>query len=481
MASPSPDSPRPSSPPARPHERRWQRIPPQWQLAVVAGVVLCSPSLALGVIVALNGPSTTTIAVWTPGAGPDAGDSAWRDGLVGDVRAADGSGLDPADNLAVLPADGDLGRLVAVAPSPGAADPDGAPVALASALSPQDRSQVLALTRSGIPLRALQAYVAAQELMKRRDPGCGITWSLIAGIGRVESNHGRHGGASYGATGRVSPPIIGPRLDGSKKGWATIHDSDDGRYDGDRAYDRAVGPMQFLPGTWRISGADADGDGVDDPQDLDDAALGAARYLCSGGADLTTEAGRRRAVFRYNRSTSYGTLVLRLADSYARGQSATPSFLTPTSPGTVPPTSPAPAVTLPSPTSAAGAGRTPSPSPAASRPATSRPTTSPPGTSPPGTSRPGTSRPSTPQPGTPQPTTPRPTTPRPPTSGPPTSSPPTSSPPTSGPPTSDPSTSDPAPTRTGSPSPPDPTASATGIPTAPASPDPSPAEPPLPR
>ncbi len=45
-------------------------------------------------------------------------------------------------------------------------------------------------------------------------------------------------------------------------------------------YDRAVGPMQFLPGTWGRWGSDGDRDGVSDPQDVDDAALAAARYLC---------------------------------------------------------------------------------------------------------------------------------------------------------------------------------------------------------
>ena len=121
--------------------------------------------------------------------------------------------------------------------------------------------------------------------MARQDPRCRVHWSLLAGIGRVESNHGRYGGAGIAVDGRVSPPILGIRLDGSRPGTARISDSDGGRFDGDRAFDRAVGPMQFLPGTWAIYGGDGTPT-VRNPQDLDDAALGAARYLCAGSGDF---------------------------------------------------------------------------------------------------------------------------------------------------------------------------------------------------
>ena len=127
--------------------------------------------------------------------------------------------------------------------------------------------------------------------MASRDPGCRLNWSLLAGIGRVESNHGRYGGAQIGQDGTVRPADLGPRLDGTG-GVGVVRDTDHGRYDGDPLYDRAVGPMQFIPGTWRGYGADGNGDGVADPQNLDDAALAAARYLCAGGGDLSTQLGR---------------------------------------------------------------------------------------------------------------------------------------------------------------------------------------------
>jgi hypothetical protein len=171
-----------------------------------------------------------------------------------------------------------------------------------------------ALTSSGIPEPAYRAYVAAAAELSRTDPSCGVSWTVIAGIGRVESNHGRYGGSTIGADGLVTPPILGIRLDGSKAGTTRISDSDNGQYDGDTAFDRAVGPMQFLPGTWKAYGGGAN------PQNMNAAALGTARYLCAGSGSMTTQKGRWAAVYRYNHSDSYVSLVLSLADSYAKGQ-----------------------------------------------------------------------------------------------------------------------------------------------------------------
>ncbi|HEU4675836.1 MAG TPA: hypothetical protein VFS29_07610 [Motilibacteraceae bacterium] len=173
------------------------------------------------------------------------------------------------------------------------------------------------LTASGIPVRALAAYSAAASALDRAEPACRLDWPLLAAIGRVESNHGRFGGSVLGVDGRSRPDIVGPALDGH--GFALVRDTDGGRLDGDPRYDRAVGPMQFLPGTWAVVGTDADGDGTADPQDLDDAAVAAGRYLCAYGADLADPAQRRASILRYNHSAEYADLVLALADAYARG------------------------------------------------------------------------------------------------------------------------------------------------------------------
>ena len=139
-----------------------------------------------------------------------------------------------------------------------------------------------------------------------------MPWTLVAAIGRVESNHGRFGGATLLADGRSNPPIVGIPLDG-RPGVALIGDTDGGQYDGDPVHDRAVGPMQFIPGTWALFATDGDHDGKSDPFDIDDAAAAAANYLCRAGGDLSTEAGQRNAVYSYNRSDSYVPLVLALA------------------------------------------------------------------------------------------------------------------------------------------------------------------------
>ncbi len=77
--------------------------------------------------------------------------------------------------------------------------------------------------------------------------------------------------------------------------------------------------MQFIPSTWSVVGVDADGDGKRNPQDIDDAALATAVYLCSGDDDLSSTAGQRAAVYRYNHSQSYVDLVLRIAAAYTDG------------------------------------------------------------------------------------------------------------------------------------------------------------------
>ena len=105
-------------------------------------------------------------------------------------------------------------------------------------------------------------------------------------------------------------------------GFQTVADTDDGELDGDTKYDDAIGPMQFMPATWRAYGVDADGNGVADPQNMFDAAASAAGYLCATGQDLSTPAGQQAAVLTYNHSQSYVDLVLSLMHKYMAGQPA---------------------------------------------------------------------------------------------------------------------------------------------------------------
>ncbi len=164
----------------------------------------------------------------------------------------------------------------------------------------------------GIPAMALSAYRNAELKMAAAAPGCGVSWNLLAGIGRIESMHA-NGGATD-ARGTAIQPIYGPTLDGTLPGNEIIIQSSVGNR---VTYARAMGPMQFLPGTWARYATDGDDDGVADPQNLFDSTLAAARYLCSGGLNLRDPAQVMAALLRYNNSMPYAQNVLGWAAGYA--------------------------------------------------------------------------------------------------------------------------------------------------------------------
>ncbi|MBR8740945.1 lytic transglycosylase domain-containing protein [Nocardiopsis sp. MG754419] len=168
---------------------------------------------------------------------------------------------------------------------------------------------------TGIPRRALEGYASAQLVVDDDQPECGMTWTTLAGIGFVESRHGTYAGGEIGSDGTTTVDVIGIPLDGTNNTRA-IPDTDGGELDGDTEWDRAVGPMQFIPSTWARWGESPTG-GDADPHHIDDAALSAARYLCANERDLATTEDWEEAIFTYNRSVSYRDDVLAYAHAYA--------------------------------------------------------------------------------------------------------------------------------------------------------------------
>lgn len=211
----------------------------------------------------------------------------------------------------------------------------------------------------GLSVVTVDAYVRAAARVS-----CSVDWALLAGIGQIESNHGRIGGASVSRSGQVSTTILGPLLDGGQtalreavggagemaaqiatgnslhflrllvtqesrfaddadgtdgdsealeegNGFEVVVDTDNGRLDGNDQWDRAVGPMQFLPETWSRWATDGNGDGVSDPNNLYDATAAAARFLCNLSA--TRSPSPSSFLLGYNSSQPYVRQVLATA------------------------------------------------------------------------------------------------------------------------------------------------------------------------
>ena len=167
----------------------------------------------------------------------------------------------------------------------------------------------------GIPGVMLNAYQRVERTMAQTQPGCHLSWTTLAGIGKIESGHAS--GGRVDAAGNTIGSILGPQLNGSP-GMAAISDTDRGTLDADPGWDRAVGPMQFIPASWRSYGAG-------NPNNIYDSTLAAGRYLCAGGTDLSDPAQQAVALFRYNHSATYVSTVLLWTAGYQTGVFPTPS------------------------------------------------------------------------------------------------------------------------------------------------------------
>ena len=128
--------------------------------------------------------------------------------------------------------------------------------------------------RTGIPsLPPCQGPAQLVQTWKTAGHAFGIRWSILAAITEVESGYGCN---------------MGPSSAG------------------------ALGWTQFMPGTWRMWGMDADGDGRSTPYSSADAIFASARYLRASGAPRSY----RKALFAYNHAQWYVDKVLATARRY---------------------------------------------------------------------------------------------------------------------------------------------------------------------
>ncbi|HEU5475502.1 MAG TPA: lytic murein transglycosylase [Actinophytocola sp.] len=270
-----------------------------------------------------------------------------------------------------------------------------------------------------IPTTVLDAYRRARDAINLAQPGCRLPLELLAAIGKVETGHAR--GGQVDTNGNTMRPILGPALNGN--GFAAIADTDGGALDGDTTWDRAVGPMQFIPGTWRRWASDGNGDRRSDPHNVYDASLAAARYLCAANRDLGTPEGLDAAILSYNHSTSYRNLVLRWMQNYRGGTVVVPDatglppvVIVPTVPPAGPPAAPGTTTPAPPATTAPNPPVTTTPTPPApttttpAPPTTTEPPATPNTTEPPATPNTTTTAPPTTEPAPPASTEPAPPT-----------------------------------------------------------------------
>lgn len=193
------------------------------------------------------------------------------------------------------------------------------------------RSRSTTRARTGIiPWSALQAYQRSTGILAEVRPECGLPWTLLAAVGQVESDHGQVGGRELDDGATVQPAMVGPALDG-RKGRAKVADTDKGSQDGDRVWDRELGPMRLVPSVWELAGVDGDGDGRRDVQDLDDAALATAVFLCASGEGLHKAPAAAAALLTYRGDKAYVDQVLAVEARYRQGKfavSASPPMTT---------------------------------------------------------------------------------------------------------------------------------------------------------
>src|SRR5439155_15615624 len=181
------------------------------------------------------------------------------------------------------------------------------PVALAAVITGPSSapSAPSALALAEVPGDLLPVYMAAAATCP------GLPWQVLAAIGWVESRHA--GRRADPATGQITPPIVGPPLDGSD-GVEAVRDAS--QADG---WAHALGPMQFLSTTWArwaTVAPDRPPGATPDVDNAWDSIFSAANYLCGSNGRVDDV---RAVVRRYNHSDRYVDEVLTKATAYGSG------------------------------------------------------------------------------------------------------------------------------------------------------------------
>src|ERR1043166_2180508 len=156
--------------------------------------------------------------------------------------------------------------------------PASAPVALPSAAAPNAPGSI-SVPQNWLARPSLVQQLDYGQLLglwQRAGAAYGINWQVLAAINKVESNFGRN---------------MGPSSAG------------------------AIGWMQFMPSTWERWGVDANGDGIADPWNAQDAIAAAARYLAASGGQTDVS----RSIYSYNHAQWYVDEVLQLAELFGSG------------------------------------------------------------------------------------------------------------------------------------------------------------------
>jgi hypothetical protein len=178
-----------------------------------------------------------------------------------------------------------------------------------------------------IPQIVLQAYQHAADMSAFLHPSCHLSWQDLAALGRIESDNAQHANTRIAANGDTYPPILGPPLDGSG-GNAALPLPPLSYYDGPGPWEEAVGPMQFLPTSWTSVAMVGGSDPTPDPNNVFDAAISAANYLCRAvgpAGRLDTTSGLETAYYSYNHSDSYVAEALSNATYYGATLITSPS------------------------------------------------------------------------------------------------------------------------------------------------------------